>query len=214
MLSCCRMWISSISLKPVWRHRNHGCRKKQTEDWKRKIFILGLCSTNIPYRANIKIQRAFRNPAKTAVIPPKCSNHPKECKRGKGKGGAVGNTPLLPRTKMLLVPLIFFSGGYIVFWVLRFGWVNVIFVACFILRGHDTHIDFLRLLFLVGMICPLTRERFFDLFWNVNLYPLRLNKSSRLFNLLQSVSWIWIAKSDILLSVNVMVSLSRWAQLV
>ena len=29
-----------------------------------------------------------------------------------------------------------------------------------ILRGHDTHIDFLRLLLLVGMICPLIQEHF------------------------------------------------------
>ena len=28
----------------------------------------------------------------------------------------------------------------------------MIFAACFMLRGLDTHIDFLRLLFLVGMI--------------------------------------------------------------
>ena len=38
------MWSSSTrllsltSLKPVWRHRNRGCRRNQTEDWKRKIF--------------------------------------------------------------------------------------------------------------------------------------------------------------------------------
>ena len=38
---------------------------------------------------------------------------------------------------------------------------NVILAACFLLRGHDTHIDFLRLLFLVGMICPLMQEQFF-----------------------------------------------------
>ena len=43
---------------------------------------------------------------------------------------------------------------------------------------------------------------FFDLFWNVRLY-LRLNKGFRMFNFLQSASWIWITKSDILLSVNV-----------
>ena len=28
----------------------------------------------------------------------------------------------------------------------------MIFAACFMLRGGDTHIDFLRLLFLVGVI--------------------------------------------------------------
>ena len=27
----------------------------------------------------------------------------------------------------------------------------MVFAACFMLRGRDTHIDFLRLLFLVGM---------------------------------------------------------------
>ena len=34
----------------------------------------------------------------------------------------------------------------------------MIFAAYFILRGLDTHIDFLRLLFLVGVICPLMQE--------------------------------------------------------
>ena len=34
----------------------------------------------------------------------------------------------------------------------------MIFVAYFILRGRDVHIDFLRLLFLVGVICPLIQE--------------------------------------------------------
>ena len=34
------------------------------------------------------------------------------------------------------------------------------FAGSFILRGHDAHIDFLRLLFLVGMICPLMQEHF------------------------------------------------------
>ena len=35
---------------------------------------------------------------------------------------------------------------------------NVIFAAYFILRVRDTHIVFLRLLFLVGVICPLMQE--------------------------------------------------------
>ena len=34
----------------------------------------------------------------------------------------------------------------------------MIFAAYFLLRGGDTHIDFLRLLFLVGVICPLMKE--------------------------------------------------------
>ena len=34
----------------------------------------------------------------------------------------------------------------------------MIFAAYFFLRGRDTHIDFLRLLFLVGLTCPLTQE--------------------------------------------------------
>ena len=38
--------------------------------------------------------------------------------------------------------------------------LNVIFAAYLILRGHDMHIDFLPLLFLVGMICPLMQEHF------------------------------------------------------
>ena len=114
--------------------------------------------------------------------------------------------PVLPRAKILLVSLIFFSRGYIIFWVLRFDWINVIFAACFILRGHDTDIDFLRLLFQIGKICALTQENFLWPLLKRKSLSLRLNKSWRLFNLLQSVSWIWIAKGDILLSVNVMVS--------
>ena len=55
---------------------------------------------------------------------------------------------------------------------------------------------------------------FFDLFWNVRLY-LRLNKGFRMFNFLQSASWIWITKSDFLLSAMVSSNvLLRWSQLV
>ena len=107
---------------------------------------------------------------------------------------------------MLLVPKIVFSGGYIIFWVLLFEWVNVNFAACFILRGHDTHIDFLRLLFLVGMICPLMQEHFLRPLLKRKSLPLRLNKSFRLFFSSPNCLLIWIAKDDILLSVNVMVS--------
>ena len=51
----------------------------------------------------------------------------------------------------------------------RFDWANVIFAAYFILRGRDTHINFLRLLFMVGMICPLMQEHF--------LWPLLKSKA-------------------------------------
>ena len=44
------------------------------------------------------------------------------------------------------------SGGF------SFNWENVTFAACFILSGCDTHIDFLRLFFLVHVICPLVQE--------------------------------------------------------
>ena len=39
--------------------------------------------------------------------------------------------------------------------VLSFDLTNVIFATFFPLRGHDTHIDFLWVLFLVGRIGPL-----------------------------------------------------------
>ena len=39
--------------------------------------------------------------------------------------------------------------------VLRFDLTNVIFAACFTLRGHDTYVDFLGVLFVVGRIGPL-----------------------------------------------------------
>ena len=69
------------------------------------------------------------------------------------KKGSVGSTQLLPRAKMLLFPMSFFcSGGF------SFKGENVIFAAYFILRGRDMHTDFLRLLFLVGVICPPMQE--------------------------------------------------------
>ena len=78
------------------------------------------------------------------------------------------------------------------------------FAACFILRGHEMQIDFLWSV-LVGMICPLKRK----------LLHLRLT-FGLLFFFLQSASWIWMSKSNFLLSVNVKVScnvLSCWAHL-
>ena len=65
--------------------------------------------------------------------------------------------------------------------VLSFDLTNVIFAACFTLRGHDTHIDFLWVLFLVGRIGPLMKT-----YGSL----LRLNKGFRLFNFLQSAAWI------------------------
>ena len=56
------------------------------------------------------------------------------------------------------------------------------------------------------MICPLMQEHFLRPLLKRKSLPLRLNKSFRLFILLQSASWIWIAKGDILLLLNVMVS--------
>ena len=57
---------------------------------------------------------------------------------------------------MLLVPIGFS------FWRvdyalegLSFDLTNFLFAACFTLRDHDSHIDFLWVLFLVGRIGPL-----------------------------------------------------------
>ena len=56
-------------------------------------------------------------------------------------------------TKMLKMMLLVPSGGLIMLWrVLSFDLTNVIFAACFTLRDHDSHIDFLWVLFLVGRI--------------------------------------------------------------
>ena len=76
---------------------------------------------------------------------------------------------------------------------LHFDCANyVIFAACFMLRGRDTHVDFLRLLFLVGMIDDLPSDaRAFSLTSFETLSSsLRLNKGFRLFNFLQSPSLI------------------------
>ena len=64
--------------------------------------------------------------------------------------------------------------------VLSFDLTNVLFAVCFTLRGHETRIDFLWV-FLVGRIGPLM-QTYRSL--------LRLNKGFRLFNFLQSASWI------------------------
>ena len=56
------------------------------------------------------------------------------------------------------------------------------FAAYSILRGHDTHINFLQLLFLVGMICPLMQEHFLWPLLKCN--GLHLNKGFRLFKCL------------------------------
>ena len=67
----------------------------------------------------------------------------------------------------------------------------MIFAACFKLRGHDTYINFLRLLFLMGMICPLMQEHFLKLTSFETLSSsLRLNKGFRLLNFLQNPSLI------------------------
>ena len=69
------------------------------------------------------------------------------------KRGSVGNTRLLPCAKMLFVTVNIFSFWKMLWRGLHFDWPNyVIFAACFMLRGSDTYIDFLRLLFLVGRI--------------------------------------------------------------
>ena len=63
---------------------------------------------------------------------------------------------------MMLVPMNFFSSGRICsggFFVLT-EQTCIIFAACFILRGLEKHIDFLRFMFLVGIICPLMQEHF------------------------------------------------------
>ena len=76
--------------------------------------------------------------------------------------GSVGNTQLLPCAKMLLFPMTFFSQWWVDCalegLVFSFNWENVIFGTYFILRGRDTHIDSLRLLYLVIVICPLMQE--------------------------------------------------------
>ena len=63
--------------------------------------------------------------------------------------------------------------------VLSFDLTNVIFAACFTLRGHDTHIDFLWVLFLVGKI-NVPKLTFF----------VADKQGFTLFNFHQSASWI------------------------
>ena len=77
----------------------------------------------------------------------------------------------------------------------HFDWADyMIFAACFMLRGRDMHIDFLRLLFLVGMVCPLIQAHFLWPLLKLKSSSLRLNKGFRLFNFLQAIffcPWMW-----------------------
>ena len=71
----------------------------------------------------------------------------------------IGITQLLPCAKMLLFfQWVFSVAGRLCSGGFSFRWENVIFAAYFILRSCDTHIDFLRLLFLDGVICRLMQE--------------------------------------------------------
>ena len=71
----------------------------------------------------------------------------------------IGNTQLLPCAKMLLFfQWVFSVAGRLCSGGCSFSWEKVIFAAYFILRGCNMHIDFLRLLFLVGVICLLMQE--------------------------------------------------------
>ena len=74
---------------------------------------------------------------------------------------SVGNTRLLLMPKWCLFQWIFFL------WRVDYALEEKVlteqmwfFPSYFILRGHDTHINFLRLLFMVGMICPLIQGHF------------------------------------------------------
>ena len=78
------------------------------------------------------------------------------CKR---EANIIGNTQLLPCTKMLLFfQWVFSLAGRLCSGGFSFSWENGIFATYFILRGCDLHIDFLRLMFLVGVICRLMQE--------------------------------------------------------
>ena len=82
---------------------------------------------------------------------------------------SVGNTPLLLMPKCCLFQWIFSLTGRLCSGGRRFDWANVIFAAYFTLRGRDKHINYQRLLFMVGMICPLMQEHF--------LWPLLKSKA-------------------------------------
>ena len=113
------------------------------------------------------------------------------------KRGSVSNTQLLNHGKMLLGPMNFFShlmsrlrsgtSG-----VKCFDWANLIFATYFILRGHDRHIDFLQLLWLVGIICPLMQEHFLWPLWNVKLFIAAIKITVLGCLILQRASMIWI----------------------
>ena len=91
-------------------------------------------SITIQWRDNIIIQRVFRKPAKRAVIPPKCSNHLTECKKGVGRH----HTTFTSCSNVVCSNDFFLWRVYLFFWVLCFDWVNVNLSTCFILRRLDT----------------------------------------------------------------------------
>ena len=96
---------------------------------------------------------------------------------------------------------------------LHFDWANyqyVIFAACFMLGGRDTHIDFWGYCFWSAwlLICPLMREHFLWLLLKRKV--LHCGSIRVLGCLIFSKVPIWITESDFLFSVNVMVSCNEF----
>ena len=75
--------------------------------------------------------------------------------------------------------------------ILHFHRANVIFAACFTLRG-EAHIDLLWFLFVVSRICPLMQEHFL---WSLLMHKAFYYGWIRvLIYFLQGACWIWITK--------------------
>ena len=136
------------------------------------------------------------------MIPPKCSNHLTECKKGGGRQHTTFTScQNAACSKNCLLWWVYYILGSTL-WMSKCEFCRLFHTE----RSWHAYLFSARLLFLVGMICPLMQEHFLRPLLKRKSLPLRLNKSFRLFILLQSASWIWITKGDILLSMNVMVS--------
>ena len=144
--------------------------------------------------------KAFTTRAKRDVIPTKYSNHLTECKKGARR----------QHTTFTSCQNAGCSKNCFLWWVYYIVGSTLWISKCEFCRLFHTERSWHAYWFSAVIVSdrrdlPL-QERFLRPLLKSKSLPLRLNKSFRLFILLQSASWIWIGKGDILLSVNLMVS--------
>ena len=111
------------------------------------------------------------------------------------KRGSLGNIRLSPRAKMLFVPIFFFSlAGILCSGGLSFDWANVVWRLFH--NERSLHAYWFSAV-IAGRYDLPSYERAFSLTsYETESSSLQLSKGFRLFDFLQSFSWIWIIIND------------------